>query len=307
MHGLESNEEKEDEFDFVWVGSATNHASKYADLATGGTVFISDACYADIRTIDKSAWEKKACNKGDLILKGYLCYHKYSENIDGFGEAVYSDAGVSMLGDDALTEAIHELEKQYNKLIIREREIAVKESELERLNSNLQTRVNTMSDKIDELSEENIKLSDNLKNDRAKYYDCLLKIIGSWHCSSNQYKERFKKDDAWRFYINEAYTVGKKLGYSHDQVTSRNDCGLIEIYMYMDEPEKAFDVLLIMAKNNNYWINLRDDVLTWAKNNYKLTILIDVIEKRLDRYEIPVNERQEFYGYVQKLKIIRGY
>ena len=67
MHGLETNEEKEDEFDFVWVGSATNHASKYADVAIGSSVFISDACYENIKAIDKSAWEKKTCNKGRII------------------------------------------------------------------------------------------------------------------------------------------------------------------------------------------------------------------------------------------------
>ena len=307
MHGLEANEEKEDEFDFVWVGSATNHASKYADVAIGSSVFISDACYENIKAIDKSAWEKKTCNKGNLVLKGYLCHHVYSDSIDGFGDAVSFADESSILEENALIEAIHELEKQHDKLIIREREIAVKESEFEKTKSNLQTRVNTMSGKINELSEKNIDLSDDLRNDRTKYYDCLAKIIGSWHCSSNSYKEQFRKDDAWRFFINESYTVGKKLGYSYDKITNRNDCGLMEIYMYMNEPEKAFDALLVMAKYGTVWINLRDDVINWAKKNYKLTILIDAIEDRLEKFDIPLNERDKFWGYTKKLKSIRGY
>ena len=307
MHGLEANEEKEDEFDFVWVGSATNHASKYADVAQGSSVFISDACYENIKAIDKSAWEKKTCNKGNLVLKGYLCHHVYSETIDGFGDAVSADEELPMLEQNALIEAIHELEKQHDKLIIREREIAVKESEFEKTKGNLQIRVNTMSDKIDELSEKNTDLSDDLRNDRSKYYDCLSKIIGSWHCSSDLYKEQFRKDDVWRYYINESYTVGKKLGYSHDQVTSWNECGLMEMFMFMNEPEKAFDALLVMAKYGTVWINLRDDVIAWAKNNYKLTILIDAIEDRLERFDIPLKERKKFYGYTKKLKSIRGY
>ena len=307
MHGLEANEEKEDEFDFVWVGSATNHASKYADVAQGSSVFISDACYENIKAIDKSPWEKKTCNKGNLVLKGYLCHHVYSKTIDGFGDAVSADDELSMLEENALIEAIHELEKQHDKLIIREREISVKESEFEKTKSNLQTRVNTMSDKIDELSEKNTDLSDNLRNDRSKYYDCLSKIIGSWHCSSNSYKEQFRKDDVWRYYINESYTVGKKLGYSQDQVTSRNECGLMEMYMFMKEPEKAYEALLVMASKNNYWLNLRQDVVEWAKNNDKLSTLIYRIEDRLNRFELPLDKRNDFYGYAKKLRAIRGY
>lgn len=42
MYGLESDENRENEVDCVWVGNTTNYASKYSDIASGGEIFISD-------------------------------------------------------------------------------------------------------------------------------------------------------------------------------------------------------------------------------------------------------------------------
>lgn len=75
----------------------------------------------------------------------------------------------------------------------------------------------------------------------------------------------------------------------------------------MNEPEKAFDALLAMAKTNDIWVNLKRDVIAWAKDNYSLTLLITAIEDRLDRGEISDEYISEFYGYVKALKEIRGY
>ena len=40
MYGVESNEEKENEVDCVWVGNVTNHASKFSDLARRRDIYF---------------------------------------------------------------------------------------------------------------------------------------------------------------------------------------------------------------------------------------------------------------------------
>ena len=42
MYGLEDDEEKNNETDCVYVGKVTNYASKYADIAKGGEILISE-------------------------------------------------------------------------------------------------------------------------------------------------------------------------------------------------------------------------------------------------------------------------
>ena len=306
MHGLESDEEKENELDFVWVGNATNHASKYTDLAPGKTIFVSKSCYENLKSVDKYEWEKYARSKDGYTLRGYLLQNVYSLNAENLGKAYCPDEDV-LREDNSIIESITELEKQYEVLIAREKDIAVKEADFIKERDQLQKTVQELSDRVDELSEDNENLSEQLNAVLSDYYDYLYKIIGSWHCSSSQYKEEFRKNSAWRYFIDEAYKIGAQKGISVDGVTDRYACGLMEIYMYYDEPEKAYNALLTMAKNNNYWINLRDDIVNWANKNNKLSTLIYAIEGRLDRYEIPLDKRQEFYGYTQKLRKIRGY
>jgi len=307
MHGLENNEEKEDELDFVWVGNATNHASKYADLAPERSIFISESCYLTSNKIDKAVWKKASCEKGKLVLNGYMLQDMYSPNIDGFGEAFFTGDDKEILGENTLVVALHELEKQYETLIQREKECAVKEDSFNNEKNRLLDEVEELNNKLEVLSEKNDDVSSDLKQLMLNYYDCLYKIINSWHCSSIQYKQGFEKYTTWKFYIEEVYRIGGKLGYTKDQITDRCACGLMEIYMFFNEPEKAYEALLVMASKNNYWVNLREDVIGWAKGHDKLSTLIYRIEGRLDRFEIPVDKRNDFYGYTKKLREIRGF
>ncbi len=307
MHGLKNSEEKEDELDFVWVGNATNHASKYADLAPERSIFISENCYRDFNKTDKSLWEKTISNNGELVINGYILHDVYSPNIEGFGEALYSDDKQIVVGTNAFVAAVQELEKQYDTLIQRERECAVKEAAFNSEKHLLTDEVKELNDKVEELSEANDSLSSDLKLLMMNYYDCLDKIIISWHCSDAQYKQGFEKNSIWQFYIREAYRIGAKLGYTEEQITDRYACGLMEIYMFYGEPEKAYEALLVMASKNDYWVNLREDVIGWAKDHDKLSTLIYRIEGRLERFEIPIDKRSVFYGYTKKLRELRGY
>lgn len=79
------------------------------------------------------------------------------------------------------------------------------------------------------------------------------------------------------------------------------------MYFLLQESGKYFLLQEFMASKNNYWLNLRQDVVEWAKNNDKLSTLIYRIEGRLDRFELPLDKRNDFYGYAKKLRAIRGY
>ena len=62
MYGVESDETKENEMDCAWIGNATNHASKYSDLASGGEIFISDSAYKTLsdELKQEDVWKKSA-------------------------------------------------------------------------------------------------------------------------------------------------------------------------------------------------------------------------------------------------------
>lgn len=307
MHGLENDESRENELDFVWIGNATNHASKYADLASGGEIFISTTCKNNLSTdYQEMGWHECVKSKGDACYKGHVIFNSYSECIDKLGSQ-YSSNELVDANDNLLINAIDELEKLQNKLIDRERQIAVYEAEISKENEGLKLKVEEYSKKNESLLKEKNSLKHKYSDVLAEYYDCLVKIVGSWHCASSLYKERFANDSVWKFYITELYRVGKLLGYTEDEITGRSDCGLMEIYMYVGMPEDAFNTLLIMAKTCDVWINLRPDIMQWAKDNYSLGILERTIKQRLDNYEIPIDKRKQFAGYLYKIKEIRGW
>ena len=70
MYGLESDENRENEVDCVWVGNTTNYASKYSDIASGGEIFISDNVFKQMSDEYREVFVKSAKYK-PLELKSY--------------------------------------------------------------------------------------------------------------------------------------------------------------------------------------------------------------------------------------------
>ena len=85
MYGLESDENRENEVDCVWVGNTTNYASKYSDIASGGEIFISDNVFKQMSDEYRGVFVKSAKYKGTKLFQGYVTKDYYLEFSEDLG------------------------------------------------------------------------------------------------------------------------------------------------------------------------------------------------------------------------------
>ncbi len=132
MYGVEQDENKENEVDCVWVGSTTNHASKYSDLASGGEIFISDNVYKQLSDCYKDVWTEVAKYKGSKLFRGYVTSDYYLDYFEELGSSTKVEPDDSGDTENQLLIGIKEIERLQNNLIQREKEVAVLEEKLKK-------------------------------------------------------------------------------------------------------------------------------------------------------------------------------
>ncbi len=306
MYGVEQNEEKEDEMDCVWVGNTTNYASKFSDLAAGGEIFISENVYQKMSACFKENWTNVAKVKGEKVFEGYVIKDYFLDYIDELGTPISQQNSDTpdIETQNHLICGIREFESLQQKLINREKEIAVLEQKLKDENNRIKQNYHKELNSRIEIEQKIDEFKDELEDTYKQYFGFICKIVGFSHCKS-KYVESVKKED-WFEIIDRAYDIGKKLGYSEQYINSRMSCGLIAIYRYYSEYEKAYEATVIMAKTNSVWINMEADVLKWAKDNCVLHRLENAIERRLVNYEIDYDKRSKFEDALKKIKQLRG-
>lgn len=308
MYGVESDETKENEMDCVWVGNATNHASKYSDLASGGEIFISNSVYKALsdELKQEDVWKKSAKYKGIKLFSGYVAQDYYLDYAEELGNPVKVESDNTVQQDTSyqLADGIQKIEELQNKLIQRERELAVLEDKLKKENLEYQQKYeNERHLKETAQKERNVSQSE-LKSMLSEYYQLLRKIIMFAHCKTGYVQH--VTEELWYEIIAKYFDVGKKLGYSEKKIKADVDCGLIEIYNYYKEYEKAYDVIVTMAEKNSVWVNLADVTIKWAKENYVLYSLQHAIESRLINYTVSYEQRGNFEEALDKVKKLRG-
>ncbi|NFH69614.1 hypothetical protein FDC35_06840 [Clostridium botulinum] len=306
MYGVESDENKEDEVDCVWVGNTTNYASKYSDIASGGEIFISSNVYKSLSEDYKSVWIESAKYKGTKLYQGYVATDYY---LDFWGELgnsikIEKDNTVNLDTSEQLADGIKELEKLQNKLIQKEKELAVIEDRLKRENQDLRNQC-TIAKKEKSIADSNAKDAiEILKQERIKFYDYLFSIIKDNYLNDDYISKVGK--ELWGMIIDEYFAIGKKLEYSIDEITRRVDCYLINIYSVLGMYEKAYSIMAIMARINCYWVNMDNKTLQWAKTQYRLGEVENEINKHLVNNTIAYDRREDFQGYIDKIKSVRG-
>ncbi|MCQ2535246.1 MAG: adenylate/guanylate cyclase domain-containing protein [Clostridia bacterium] len=306
MYGVEQDKEKEDEMDCVWVGNTTNYASKFSDLAEGGEIFVSENVYQKLSSCYKENWTNVAKVKGNKVFEGYVIKDYFLDYVDELGEPANAQNSneFDIEVQNQLVCGIREIERLQNGLINREKEIAILEQKMKEENSRIKQDYHKEFNSRIEIEQKYDELKDELEDAYKQYFDFICKIVGFSHCKS-KYVESVKKED-WFEIIERAYDIGKKLGYSEEYINSRMSCGLIAIYRFYGEYEKAYEAIVIMAKTNSVWINMEVDVLKWAKDNYVLHRLQNAVEKRLVNYEIDYDKRSTFEDALKKIKQLRG-
>lgn len=308
MHGVESDENKEDEKNCVWVGNTTNHASKYSDIAVGGEVFISESVYKNLSEKYKEVWSKSAKYKGTKLFQGYVTKDYYLDFSEELGNAfkIEQDSTVEADTYNQLVSGIKEIERQQNKLIQREKELAVLEENLKKENEGYKAKYNNANAEKVSACNKRDEIEGELDELRNEFYELIEKILSKVHCKEYQYINRIGKEDLYSL-IKREYELGEQIGKSERNVSKDLDCMLIQIYSFFNDFAKAYEMTLIMAEEEDYWMYLDESTLKWAKENNVLYKLYNAIERALVNYKVKFERRKNFEGYLQTIKKIRGY
>ena len=203
------------------------------------------------------------------------------------------------------------LEKQISdvaedKLIQREKQLAVLEDKIKRENQDYEDKYNNENvaklRAFDERDTAKKELQEILKD----YYVDIKSILSKVHYREYQYMDKVGKKDLILM-IEKEYELGRLLGKTSKEVSLELGCYLIGIYDYFQEYSKSFDVMLVMAELSDYWVDLETATLNWANKEHILYKLYNEIERALVNYRVKNERRKNFEGYLQTIKKIRGY
>lgn len=308
MHGVESDNDKEDEKSCVWVGNTTNYASKYSDIASGGEIFISESVYKNLSEEYKEVWTKSAKYKGTKLFKGYVTRDYYLEFSEDLGSPIKieEDNTVELDTSSQLADGIKEIERLQDKLIQREKELAVLEEKLKKENEEYEIKYNNENTEKIRACNRRDEMEEELNDLREDYYETIQNVLSNVHCRNYQYIERIGEKDLYSM-IKTEYELGKKLGKSEKEVSKDLACYLIQIYSYFTDFAKAYDVTVIMAEEDDYWVYLDDATLDWAKENNVLFKICNALERALVNFRVKYERRKDFEEYLEKVRKIRGY
>ena len=308
MHGVESDDGKEDEKSCVWVGNTTNYASKYSDIASGGEIFISESIYKNLSEEYKEVWTKSAKYKGTKLFQGYITKDYYLEFSEELGSPIKieEDNTVELDTSSQLADGIKEIERLQDKLIQREKELAVLEEKLKKENEEYKLKYNNENAEKVRACNRRDEMEAELNDLREDFYHMISRILSKVHCQKYQYIERLGEKELYTL-IEKEYELGKQLGKSEKEVSKDLDCLLIQIYSYFNDFANAYDVTLIMAEEEDYWLYLDDATLKWANENGVLYKLYNAIERALVNFCVKYERRKDFEGYLEKIRKIRGY
>ena len=172
MYGLESDENRENEVDCVWVGNTTNYASKYSDIASGGEIFISDNVFKQMSDEYREVFVKSAKYKGTKLFQGYVTKDYYLEFSEDLGKPIKIEEDTTVESDtfEGLADGIREIERLQDKLIQREKQLAVLEDKLKKENQDYRDKYkNENTAKLRAFDERNIA-EEELQKIRKDYY-----------------------------------------------------------------------------------------------------------------------------------------
>lgn len=307
MHGVESDDSKEDEKSCVWVGNTTNYASKYSDIASGGEIFISENVYKNLSEEYKEVWTKSAKYKGTKLFQGYITkeyYLEYSEEL-GSPIKIEEDNAVELDTSSQLADGIKEIERLQDKLIQREKELAVLEEKLKKENEEYEIRYNNANtEKIRAINEKE-KIQKQLNNQIKETYSFVHDIINGSFYKDIEFIKSIGKD-RW-LKIDEFYhKLGKLQGYKEGTINN-SAFEFIEIYAYFECFGLSYKYMVSMAKENGIWVYINDETFKWACERYEGWQVINIMEENLENNKISYNNIENYKEYIDQLKNIRGF
>lgn len=294
MYGVEKDDSKENETDCVWVGNCTNRASKYSDLADGGEIFISENVYNKLSSHLKSEnlWIPAAKHKANILFNGYISHNNYLEFSSELGQPIVSTPSNNE-DSFSIAVAVQQITEAWKN-------ISQKEGQLKAFEANLHKQ-----------AEQNRRTESIIRMDKDYLSSCQKSFYALLHDKLQQ--SYLKSDyicsmgyDFWMSLIDDLYAFGKIIGKSPDEITAQNDCYLIVIYEHLKIYDKAYEVMVTMAKTNCHWILIQRNTILWAKEQCLVWKLRSAIEARLKDYSKDCN-RENFSKALDEIKGIVGY
>lgn len=252
MYGLEDIAEKENETDCVWIGKITNYASKYADMANGGEILISEAIYNNLIPVYKEKFNKKIDFKKGTPYITYSAFDYYLDFYNEIGEPIKLDSyEISDNDKDGqFIKIIDKLEEKYKNVIDIEKKIAVKEGEVN-------CKAESLIKKIEEAYE---------------YCDKLIREVSINRLQNTNY-------DFWKMCIDCYYYFGKMKNYNDSYLDQTCDYYFVEIYNYFSMYKEAYKYMIIGVEKSSI-MNFKKEPILWAKKNYCLWEIREAINNK---------------------------
>lgn len=284
MHGLESNDNRENEMDCVWVSKVTNYASKYSDISNGNEIFISEKVYEKLSDCLKQnvEWNKVIRIKNNKKYIGYCVSDFYLDYYEELGEQFKLSSNSMVIEELTLCTIVDKLNKKYDELFLKEKTLIKRENE-----------INLVSRKNSEEKNKNLDLLDDI-------YDYCDSIIRSLFLQVELIKILGLKKIIEL--LNLFYEVGKLKGKDITEIENSILPELVDIYNVFGSYVDSYNYMLRMIKNSS-WVLIRKETVIWAKKNNKFNEIKYEIEKRIN--ENKSNTKEEWKKYLKEiLKIL---
>lgn len=284
MHGLESNDNRENEMDCVWVSKVTNYASKYSDISNGNEIFISEKVYEKLSDCLKQnvEWNKVIRIKNNKKYIGYCVSDFYLDYYEELGEQFKLSSNSMATEELTLCTIVDKLNKKYDELFLKEKTLIKRENE-----------INLVSRKNSEEKNKNLDLLDDI-------YDYCDSIIRSLFLQVELIKILGLKKIIEL--LNLFYEVGKLKGKDITEIENSILPELVDIYNVFGSYVDSYNYMLRMIKNSS-WVLIRKETVIWAKKNNKFNEIKYEIEKRIN--ENKSNTKEEWEKYLKEiLKIL---
>ena len=284
MHGLESNDNRENEMDCVWVSKVTNYASKYSDISNGNEIFISEKVYEKLSDCLKQnvEWNKVIRIKNNKKYIGYCVSDFYLDYYEELGEQFKLSSNSMVTEELTLCTIVDKLNKKYDELFLKEKALIKRENE-----------INLVSRKNSEEKNKNLDLLDDI-------YDYCDSIIRSLFLQVELIKILGLKKIIEL--LNLFYEVGKLKGKDITEIENSILPELVDIYNVFGSYVDSYNYMLRMIKNSS-WVLIRKETVIWSKKNNKFNEIKYEIEKRIN--ENKSNTKEEWKKYLKEiLKIL---
>jgi len=282
----------------VWVGNVTNYASKYADLAKQGEIFIGENAYSKLKESVRSEYnfnvEKRY--KNGKYYSGYITRGQYLEYFNDLGDKFeYPTTNVEIFSfEENIFNSIpelNELSKKLNNLEInlekRNKELIEKEKELIVLDEKLKNKSN-------ELNNKEISLNADLSYCYLKYCNLLSSLFLQ--------KALLERIGYIKYFemVDKTIELGVKLGNSELNVKTKISAELVDSCHVFGNYAESYEYMIIMAE---YWpwINIIPDVIKKIGKPRRLIVIIENRIKKLPDGQL----KEKFKGYIKELESIK--